>query len=149
MLTEICGYLNNYFDVERHYGHIRVQGGVVYCDEKQISMDAGQYFALFRKNFVLGVYKYGTDTLEDKQFDGAVWLMDLPQAFLSLVAEITAWQAKYGGVDSAAVSPFNSETFGGYTYMKGSSSNSVQGAVTDWQGIYRSRLAQYKKVSLV
>lgn len=149
MLTEVCGYLNNYFDVKRYFGFIEIRGGAVYCDGNQIPIAAGQYFALFRKNFVLGVYKYGEDTLIDKEFDGAVWMMDLPQAFMSLVDEIAAWQSKYGGIDSAAMSPFNSESFGGYSYTKSSSTDNNKKGVMTWQDTYRSRLAQYKKVSLV
>lgn len=147
MLTEICGYLNNYFDVERHKGDIKIQSGVIYCNEKQINIESGQHFALFRKNFVVGVYKYGTDTLSDKEFIGAVWLMDVPQAVTSLVNEIKAWQDKYGGADSAANSPFQSESFGGYSYSKGSSSSG--GSAITWRDMFGSRLSQYKKVSLL
>ena len=145
MLTEICGYLNNYFDIKRYTGTIKVDSGVVYHNNKEISMENGQYFALFRKNFVLGVYQFGIDTLDDKEFKGSVWLMDLPQAFLDIVAEIEAWQEKYGGTDSAAMSPFNAESFGGYSYTKGYSGG---GGSIVWQNVFKTRLAQYKKVSL-
>lgn len=148
MLTEICGYLNNYFDVERRTGLIKIQDEVIYCDNKEVSMEEGQYFALLRKNFVLGVYIYGTDELDDKEFSGAIWMLDIPQDFLSIASEIEAWQTKYGGSDNAAMSPFNSESFGGYNYSKGSSASSTSNAVT-WQDMYRSRLAKYKKVSLL
>lgn len=149
MLTEICGYLNNYFDVERHSGSIKIVSGDIYCDDKQISIEEGQYIALFRKGFVLGVYKYGEDELDDKEFDGSVWLLDFPATFLALVGEISAWQDKYGGVDSAAMGPFNSESFGGYSYTKASGSSSGNAVAVSWQSTYGSRLAQYKKVSLV
>ena len=148
MLTEICGYLNNYFDVERHTGLIKIQDGIIYCSDKEVAMDEGQYFALLRKNFVLGVYVFGTDELDDKEFEGSVWILDIPQSFLSITAEIQAWQTKYGGSDNAAMSPFNSESFGGYTYSKGSSASSTSNAVT-WQDMYKSRLSKYKKVSLL
>lgn len=149
MLAEVCGYLNNYFDVKRYTGKIRIQNGVVYCDSKEIAMSQGQHFTLLRKNFVLGVYEYGKDTLDDKdEFEGRVWIMDIPADFMSLVTEISAWQTKYGAAGSASMSPFNSESFGGYSYTKGSTSGSA-GTAACWQDAYGSRLARYKKVSLL
>lgn len=148
MLAEICGYLNNYFDVKRYTGLITIASGVLSKDGKEIPMEAGQHFALFRRNFSLGVFVYGTDELDDKVFEGSVWIMDIPQVFLNLVSEIEAWQAKYGGADSAAMSPYNSESFGGYSYTKGSSSQSSGGMASTWQSAYGPRLAQYRKVSL-
>lgn len=149
MLAEVCGYLNNYFDVERHNGVISIQDGVVYCDSKEITMTKGQHFALLRKNFVLGVYEYEKDELKDRVFEGKVWIMDLPDDFVSLVAEITAWQTKYGGAGSGAMSPFNSESFGGYSYSKSSGSSNSNKSAVAWQDAYGSRLAKYKKVSLL
>lgn len=148
MLAEVCGYLNNYFDVKRYNGKILIQDGVVYCDTKEIAMDQGQHFALLRKNFVLGVYEYGVDTLNDKEFEGKVWIMDIPKDFMDLVDEIDAWQTKYGGSDSGAMSPFNSESFGGYSYTKASNANGLGSTIT-WQDAYKSRLSRYKKVSLL
>lgn len=147
MLTEVCGYLNNYFDVKRYSGLIKIEDGVVYCDNKQISINEGQHFALLRKNFVTGVYVYGTDTLDNKEFNGMVWIMDVPSNVLAIVDEISAWQEKYGSLDSANMGPFQSESFGGYTYSKGSSSNGSSSL--SWQDAFKSRLGQYKKVSLL
>ena len=148
MLTEICGYLNNLFDVERFTGRVRIEDGVVSCNSKEVSMGEGQLFALLRKNYVLGVYKYGEDELDDKEFDGAVWIMDVPDDVLRIAEEVSAWQAKYGGVDSASMSPFNEESFAGYSYVKSSYSDKSNGAVA-WQDMYKSRLSRYRKVSLL
>lgn len=93
-----------------------------------------------------GVYQM-TDSLElaDEIFDGSIWLMAIPKAFLDLVKEIEDWQKKNGSVDSAAMSPFNSESFGGYSYSKGSG-KSGEGTGTSWQGAYASRLNIWRKL---
>ena len=70
---------------------------------------------------------------------------------LSLVDEISAWEAKYGGAESAAASPFTSESFGGYSYSKssGSSNNEAAGGgdAGSWQRAYASREALLERLS--
>lgn len=145
MLTEICQYLHNYFDYERHYGDISIIGQSIFCDGKEIEIESGQYFALFRDKFVLGVYKKG-DTLTDKTFEGAVWLMDVPVSILNADTWATNWMNKNGGVDSEANSPFQSESWGGYSYSKGSnSSGKIGGSVFD-QATFVRMLAPYRKL---
>ena len=90
-----------------------------------------------------------TPKLIDETFEGAVWAMAVPPAVLALLAEIEAWQEKYGGVDSAAMSPFTSESFGGYSYSKGSrgsSSSSGTGDAGTWQSVFSSRLNKWRKI---
>ena len=80
--------------------------------------------------------------LTDEIFDGVIWLMAIPKAFLDLVKEIEDWQKKNGAADSAAMSPFNSESFGGYSYSKGTGG----GTATTWQTIYASHLNIWRKI---
>lgn len=148
MLTELCAYLKNYFDYERHIGDIKIHGGVLYCGNEKISMDDGQYFALFRTHQLLGVFKYGTDTLKDKELQGAVWLMDIPQAVTDLADEIEAWNAKYAGVDGVLNSPYQSESYANYSYTKsggmgyGGSGNKP----ITWQTQFAARLNPWRKI---
>lgn len=146
MLTEICGYLNNYFIDKAYIGAVSVQDGAVSCDGSEISMNEGQYFTLVREKYVLGVYQYGAE-IPDKSFDGAVWVMDIPDAVLGLAKDIADWMAKYGSVDSEAMSPFNSESFGGYSYSKtsGNVSNDQNNGIS-WQNTFGSRLAIYRRL---
>ena len=74
--------------------------------------------------------------------------MSPTSAFLELVAEIEAWQAKNGGVDSNAMSPYQSESFGGYSYSKsgGGSSDGGASSVPTWQSTYASRLKAYRRI---
>ena len=100
------------------------------------------------------MHKYGDaqDVLHDEDaFDGSIWAMAVPPDVIALAEEIEAWQAKYGGVDSAAMSPFNSESFGGYSYSKygGGTSGSTTGASSpsaSWQSVFASRLNRWRKI---
>lgn len=143
MLTEICANLKNYFDYERHIGKIEIADGVITCNGERI--ETGQHFALFRDNFALGVYKAG-DALPDKTFDGAVWLMDIPQAVLAADTWAEEWNAKNG--TAAANGPFQSESFGGYSYTKGSSTTGGVGSGVFDQAQMKAMLAPYKKIRL-
>lgn len=145
MLAEICQYLHNYFEYEKHFGLISIIGDVVFCDGEEIEMDEGQYFALFRERFAIGVYQNG-DELTDKTFMGSVWLMDVPDAILKANQWAEQWMEKNGGVDSAANSPFQSESFGGYSYSKGNNSNGKAGVGIFDQASFVGMLAPYRKL---
>lgn len=142
MLTEICAYLKNYFDYERHIGQIKITGGVITCNGERI--ETGQHFALFRDRFVLGVYK-NTDPLEDKTFDGAVWLMDVPPGIIKADAWAEEWNTANG--TAAANGPFQSESFGGYSYTRAAGNGSIGSSVFD-QSQFKAMLAPYKKIRL-
>ena len=73
--------------------------------------------------------------------------MAVPKDVISLATEIGLWQAKYGGVDSENMSPYQSESFNGYSYTKasGSASGSVS-SVPTWQSVFGDRLRRYRKI---
>ena len=148
MISQICADIRNYFtyDTDKHPGTYKVQGGVLV---PSISMPT-EYYAVFGSRKNNGVHKT-TDVLNDEgEFDGSVWVMSVPADFLALCDEIASWQAKYGGVDSEAMSPFNSESFGGYSYSKaaGSATSGANAAASTWQGVYASRLNRWRRVRL-
>lgn len=142
MLTEICAYLKNYFDYERHIGKIKITDGVITCNGGQVQ--TGQHFALFRDRYVLGVYKQG-DTLPNKEFNGAVWLMDIPEGVIAADTWAEAWNQKNGS--AAANGPYQSESFGGYSYTKGTGKSGIGSNVFD-QAQFKAMLAPYKKIRL-
>lgn len=144
MLTELCQELRNWFDLDRRFGTFTISGGTLTADFLQ----PNQYYRIVGSIFNDGVHKYGdtSDALTDETFDGAVWALGIPKAVVDLAGEIDTWQSKYGA-DSPAMSPFVSESFGGYSYNKGSStvgSNSYTG--TSWQTAFASRLNKWRKI---
>ena len=74
--------------------------------------------------------------------------MACPPDFISIVGEISEYQTKYGAVDSPIMSPYNSESFGGYSYSKssGGSSDTSKDKSGTWQGAFGARLAKWRKI---
>ena len=147
MLTEICAYLKNYFETERRIGTIQITGGEIYCDGVKVELEDGQHFALFRDRFVLGVYEKG-DEIPDKTFTGAVWPMDIPEAIIQADQWAEAWKQKNGAATSDANGPFQSESFGGYSYSKAAGGGAGVGSSVFDQAQFKAMLAPYKKIRL-
>lgn len=153
MLGTICAEIKNYFTFEndRHIGDFTISDGII---TPAIDIPT-KYIRIVGSHLNDGVHQYTEENgwgLEDEaQFHGAIWIMSPPADFLQLASEIEAWQAKYGGVNSENLSPFQSESFGGYSYSKGSSGSSSSGksSVPTWQSQYASRLNQYRRIQIL
>ena len=150
MMEEICQYLRNWFTRAQCYGEFTIINGELQTqydtgsEFSNISIVEGQYFRIIDSKLNDGVYKYPTNKLKDETFSGAVWTMSIPAAVEGIAKEIADWQTKYGGADSQMLSPFTSESFGGYSYSKGSSANAA-GGIT-WANVFGSRLAPGRKI---
>lgn len=151
MLSEVCRYLNNWFDCERLYGDFTISEGVLTGMEEKLQ--DGQYFRIIESVFNDGVYKYQSAIpaevereLDDETFKGSVWILKIPPDVIAISDEIDAWKEKYLGADSAALSPFQSESFGGYSYTKGSTADG-KNAGGDWtqNSGFTSRLDAWRK----
>lgn len=148
MLTELCQNLRNWFAKEIVIGEFSIENGRLSGD---IDLLKNQYYRIVGSVFNDGVHQYGVDVLIDEPiFEGAVWYMTVPPEVVRLANDIDEWLKKYGGVDSVAMSPFNSESFGGYSYSKsgsGSSSGSASGSAgADWKNVFASRMNQWRKI---
>ena len=154
MLSIVCRELRNWFEYDKAFGVFTIKDGALLLPQyartdngKTINIQDGQYFRIVGSVFNDGVYQFPVDDLHDETFDGAIWLMAVPKDFLDLVDDIEKWQEKNGAVDSTAMSPFNSESFGGYSYSKGSGSADGSGTgVGTWQGAFKGRLNQFRKI---
>lgn len=151
MLTEICEYLHNWFCENRSdkvIGTITVRGGEISVPYGVLPRQ-GQYIRIIGSVFNDGVWKYGDAEFSEETFEGAVWYMRVPQVFIDLVTEIEDWQAKYGGADSAAMSPYNSESFAGYSYSKSAGAVSADGTLYNpntWKTTFSARLSRWRKL---
>lgn len=151
MLTEICDYLHNNFDrnTPKFYGKFEVKNGVIESfNDGNMGLQSGQYFRIYGSVFNDGVWQHGVDTLpKDEVFDGSVVLMAVPPDLIALMGEIEDWMEKYGGADSVNMSPFDSESFDGYSYSKVQGFASTGGGMlTSWQAVYSARLARWKRL---
>lgn len=132
MIDAICASLRNYFVVE-------IVDGEYTVTDREITLPflaAGQFFRVVGSVFCDGVYRYGDALPADETFDGAIWAMAIPPTLEELAAEIEEWKQKNAGVIN---SPYQSESFGGYSYTKGSDSAS-------WQGVFAKRLNRWRKL---
>ena len=146
-IFEVCQYLKNWFDRNqpKYIGKITINNGAL---SETYGLKVGQYFRIIDSALNEGVYRYPLTTLTDETFNGAIWGMSLPKAFLSLLDDIETWKTKYASADSVAMSPFTSESVPGvYSYSKNSGGNDT---TTDksgtWQGAFGARLAPYRKM---
>lgn len=87
--------------------------------------------------------------LVDETFNGAVWSMYPPPEFLRLCRDITAWRSQNEGAAAAAMSPFTSESFGGYSYSKGGGGASTGGTAVVWQDVFRPQLNAFRRISIL
>ena len=142
MLTEICAYLRNWFDRKKIYGSFVITGGQIRnADGTALPLLTNQYFRVIGSVFSDGVHKF-PDALTDEEFNGAVWAMAVPPDFLALCEEIKTWC----DTNAAAVtSPYQSESFAGYSYSLRSGGGSDDGG-TGWASIFADRLAPWRKI---
>ena len=146
LIYEICQEIKNYFiDPEKdiHTGTFTISNGELTGVDFLLD---GQYFRVVGSYLNDGVYKYPAHDLNDETFDGAVWAMRLTPAFIALAAEIGAWEADNAETLS---SPFQSESFGGYSYSlkSGGSSDADAGSLT-WRTQFGSRLNKWRRLFL-
>lgn len=153
MLTEVCQYLRNWFTRAQCYGEFTISNGQLqtqYDDGMSflnVPLINGQYFRIIGSVLNDGVYKYPATGLKDEVFSGAVWTMGVPPAVLAIDKEIDEWSAKYNTADSAMLSPFQSESFGGYSYTKGGGGSSESGSsAPSWASVFGARLAPWRKI---
>lgn len=144
MLTELCQEIRNWFDRERYTGTFTITGGNITAPE----LLPGQFFRIIGSVFNDGVHLYPANDLTDETFTGSIWALAIPTEILKLAEEIAAYKAKYENVESAAMSPFVSESFGGYSYSKGSGNSSESSGVSNvlWQSAFKNRLNKWRKL---
>lgn len=139
MLETICRECNNWFRVSDgiHDGTFVIEGGSISLP----FLTSGQYYRIIGSVFNDGLHRYGdeTDDLTDETFDGTIWALAIPRAFLALAEEIEGWQTSNGNAG-----PYTSESFGGYSYTRATSSTT--GAAATWADVFAGRLNQWRRI---
>ena len=145
MLTELCQELRNWFERKKFFGTFTIEDGQIEVPDG--SLQNGQYFRIVGSVFNDGVHKYDPESesqLVDEVFEGAIWSMGVPPAVVDLSERISEWVTKYG--DSVS-SPYQSESFGGYSYQKASSGQGNAGSSSPtWQSTFASELNRWRKI---
>lgn len=141
MLEELMRECRNWFVAPSgvHLGTFTIKDGSISLP----FLVTGQYFRIIGSVFNDGVHQCGAADLVDETFDGAVWALLVPPAFLALSDEIQNWRNQY---ENAANSPFQSESFAGYSYTLKSDSAAQGGSAKGWRSAFGSRLANWRKL---
>ena len=139
MLEQVLMHLKNWFLVPGgiHEGTYTIEDGGIALP----FLANGQYFRICGSVFNDGLHQYPASDLKAETFEGNVWALAVPQAVIELASEIEAWETKNG---EASVSPYQSESFGGYQYSK--ATDSASGGAVTWQTAFRSRLNAWRKL---
>ena len=139
MLEQVLAHLNNWFLVPDgvHEGTFTIADGGITLP----FMQDGQYFRIIGSVFNDGLHQYPATDLVDEEFSGVILELAIPPAVVDLANEIGAWQEKNG---EASASPYQSESFGGYSYSK--ATDSASGGAVTWQTAFRSRLNAWRKL---
>lgn len=144
MLTEICQYLRNWFDKVRYFGGFMIRDGVItFVDGSEVPLLKGQYYRVAGSIFNDGVHQYGVPLEGDEEFTGAVWGLAIPREIIELSEEIDRWIVDNA---EAIASPYQSESFGGYSYSKSSGYGSSSVGSISWQSQFAARLAPWRKI---
>lgn len=142
MLTELCQEIHNWFskDEEKRFGVFTIKDGRIDGD---FGIQDSQYFRIVGSVFNDGVYQFPAENLKDETFDGAIWLMNVPPPIISLSERIDEWKEKYQDVVN---SPFQSESFKGYSYSKASGGGRAGGSTgLTWESVFADELNKWRK----
>ena len=153
MLQAILEYCHNYFVSETTSGTWTIANGAI---SPAPTLKEGQRFLIAGSDLNDGVYtwheagvKNDDDTVRAgfaaEVFTGAICGLAVPPQLVALAAEIALWVGKYGDV---MTSPYQSESFGGYSYTRASGSASAGGTgAAGWEDVFASRLNRWRKVA--
>lgn len=140
MLNEICAYLRNWFLIPdgAYIGDYTISENDTFAPP---FLQDGQYYRIIGSIFNDGIHKCGDgEDLTPETFHGAVWALAIPPALISLAVEINTWNAENA---LALTSPYQSESFGGYSYSKQSGTD---GESVSWQTVFAARLNRWRKL---
>lgn len=151
-LTDLCEYLKNWFDegCTVHVGKITIAEGTIQCScdfsSYEVEIANGQYFRVAGSIYNDGIHQYPDQEMADETFEGSVTPLKIPPVVLSMLDEIIAWRGKYEGLDSTAMSPYQSESFAGYSYSKAGSGGNSGDSSGGWQAAFKNRLTHWRKI---
>lgn len=148
MLTELCNELRNWFEQKIYYGSVNISDSGVTVGGAPLSdyLQTGQYYRIVGSVFNDGVHCFLSDELEpENTFSGAIWAMAVPKEVVKLSEDIDTWNEAN---KTALNSPYQSESFGGYSYSlkSGSGGSGNSGASYTWRDQFAAQLRKWRKL---
>lgn len=138
-LYELLVYLRNFFSGEKWvFVEEEIKGNRLPIP----GLENGDYYLIEGSRRNNGIHVYGDSDLRNETYSGIVTEICVPPEVLAILEEINTWQEKNA---EAVQSPYQSESFGGYSYTKASSS-SGSGESTSWKTVFAPRLRIWRKI---
>ena len=135
MLEELLDTIHNWFDKDYLIGELSIVDGELVLPHQ--FLQECQYYRIVGSVFNDGLHQWPGDDLTDEEFEGEVWALAVPVAVVELANEIDAW------CKANPESPYTSESFGGYSYTKGTAAD---GMPMRWQDVFRRQLNRWRKL---
>lgn len=109
----------------------------------------GQWYRIEGSYLNDGLHQNPDDNLSDETFNGTITLLAIPKPLLRLAEQIQDYiDATSEANQKALSSPYQSESFDGYSYTlkSGSVADSGSGGLTGWQAAFASQLNPWRKM---
>lgn len=146
MLEAVLGKLNNWFDRDADGRFLHVESGELSVEHGSLVgadgwLQDGQYFRILGSVFNDGLHRHPALDLRDEVFEGCAYALAVPAEVVDLAERIEEWDEKNG---DAARGPYQSESFGGYSYsLKDGGSSPASGG---WERAFAPELRRWRKL---
>ena len=134
-IGRVMRHCRNYFEAGYLDGDFTISSGALVHP----ALSDGRYIAITGSAFNDGVHKIGADTLIDESFNGRVWVLSPPAAFVDLCAQIAEYDTKN------PAGALQSESFGNYSYTR--AGDSATGGTATWQTAFARQLLDYQRLT--
>lgn len=149
ILEEVLYHIHNWFERDTISSNVRIEGGSLPASVSSHLLE-GQWYRIEGSYLNDGLHKNPDTELSDETFNGTITLLAIPKPLLAVAEEISDWVAlNRTAAQQAAASPYQSESFDGYSYSIRSdlTANSGSGGLTGWQAAFASQLNPFRKIS--
>lgn len=149
ILEQVLWHIHNWFEREQiPVSTCCIDDGSLPTSITDQMLD-GQWYRIEGSYLNDGLHQNPDTELSDETFDGTITLLAIPKPLLAVAEEISDWVAlNRTAAQQAAASPYQSESFDGYSYSIRSdlTANSGSGGLTGWQAAFASQLNPWRKM---
>lgn len=148
MLEAVLGKLNNWFDRDANGRFLHVESGELSVEGGSLVgagewLQDGQYFRILGSVFNDGLHQHPALDLRDEVFEGCAYALAVPAEVVDLAERIEEWDEKNG---DAARGPYQSESFGGYSYSLRDGGGGSSPASGGWERAFAPELRRWRKL---
>ena len=146
-LEDILCHIHNWFERESVTAKVEIAGGELPASVSERLLE-GQWYRIDGSYLNDGLHQHPDTELSDETFDGTISLLAIPRPLLRLAQRIQDYiDQTADATEKARRSPFQSESFDGYSYSlkSGNGSNSASGGLSGWQSEFAGELNAWRK----